>query len=129
MFGTFKMLAAISLRNLVAHKWTTAIVGSIMFFGTFLVVVGTSLLDSIEHSMSRSITESVSGHLQVYDENARDKLALFGDGFMGAEDLGLITDFARIKQELMGLENIKAVVPMAGGARGWSPRYACGVDL
>ena len=112
MFGTFKMLASISMRNLIAHKWKTAIVGSIMFFGTFLVVVGTSLLDSIEASMSKSITQSVAGHLQVYDENARDKLALFGDGFMGAEDLGLIVDFARVKKELMGLENVKAVVPM-----------------
>ena len=44
MFGT---LVRIALRNLVAHKVKSLIVGTILVFGTLLVLLGASLLGSI----------------------------------------------------------------------------------
>jgi ABC-type lipoprotein release transport system permease subunit len=107
-----RIILLMAWRNLFSYKGKNAIVGLIMIFGTFLVVMGTSLLDSIDHSMARSITASIAGHLQVYDADAEDDLALFGGGFMGAADIGSIPDFSRVKEVLSKVPNVKAVVPM-----------------
>ncbi len=111
-FGVFKVLSLLSVRSVLSHKVKSLIVGWIMLFGTFLVVLGTSLLDSVEKSMAKSITGSLAGHLQVYDKNARDSLALFGGTSMGKEDLGRIRDFSVVKSSLEKIDNVGAVVPM-----------------
>src|SRR5262245_16429996 len=98
--------------NLFNHKTKNAAVGLLMAFGTFLVVVGTSTLESIESAMTRSVTGSIAGHLQVHDAKARDALALFGSGFMGAPDIGRIADFSRVKAALRAVGTAAAVVPM-----------------
>jgi len=56
----------------------------IIFFGAVLVVVGTSLVDSIDRSMSRSIIGSVAGHVQVYSARSKDELTVMGS--MAMED-------------------------------------------
>ncbi len=110
--GRFGVISKLAWRNLFSNKGKNIIVGLIMCFGSFLVVLGTSLLDSIERSMTRSVTASIAGHFQVYDQDAQDDLALFGGGFMGTEDIGSIPDFARVKTTLVEVPNVKAVVPM-----------------
>jgi len=107
-----RVLGQMAWRNLFNHKAKNTAVGLLMAFGAFLVVVGSSTLDSIERAMTRSVTGSVAGHLQVYDQNARDQLAMFGGGFMGAPDIGTIPDFGRVKSTLMQVDNVKAVIPM-----------------
>jgi len=106
------MLVVLSMRNLFSHKVKNLIVGSIMFFGTLLVVVGTAVLDSVEAAMSRSIVSSLSGHVQLYSADARDSLALFGGEFMGAEDIGEIDDFGKVKTAVEAVPNVEAIVPM-----------------
>jgi ABC-type lipoprotein release transport system permease subunit len=110
--GTLRLLGAMAWRNLWSHKAKNSLVGLLMLFGTFLVVMGSSVLDSIDRAMARSITQSVAGHLQVYSKDARDSLALFGSGFMGADDLGLMRDFAEVKRVLSAVPGVKAVIPM-----------------
>ena len=110
--GKLRVLTTLAVRSLLTHKVSSAIVGSIIFFGTFLVVVGTSFLDTIEHSMAQSVTSSVAGHLQVYSATARDSLALFGGNMMAEDDIGEMPDFALIKKALEGVDNVKAVIPM-----------------
>lgn len=107
-----KVLFELSLRNLFAHKLKTAIVGALMFFGTWLVVVGTSLVDTIEGSMEKSITSSLAGHLQVYSSKAKDPLAIFGGMMMGKEDIGRIPDFEVLRTVLEKVPNVAAIVPM-----------------
>lgn len=108
----FWVLCLLSFRNLFSHKLKSTIVGSIMIFGTFLVVLGTALLDSVERSMAKSITASIAGHIQVYSAEAKDDLALFGGGFMGGEDVGRIDRFEEVRKALSKVDNVKAVVPM-----------------
>ena len=110
-----RLLVLLAVRSLYSHKAKSLIVGTLIFFGTVLVVVGTSLLASVERAMSASIISSVAGHLQVYDADAKDPLALFGSGFMGVDDIGVMPDFARVKQTLEALDNVKAVIPMGIG--------------
>jgi ABC-type lipoprotein release transport system permease subunit len=112
MFTRFNVIALMAWRNLTSRWIKNLIVGFIMFFGTFLLVLGTALLDSVDHSMTQSITASLAGHLQVYSKDAKDELALFGGGFMGADDLDKIRDFLKVKEELKKNSNVEAVVPM-----------------
>ena len=105
------VLAAIAWRNVLAHRVKSTIVGSLLFAGTFLVVMGTSLVNSIETAMAESITSSLAGDIQVYDKGAKDQLALFGFGG-GAEDIGEIPDFPKLRDALVAVPEVRAVVPM-----------------
>ena len=107
-----KLLFVLSLRSLSTHRITTFIVGSIIFFGTWILVSGTALLDSLDRSLARSLISSVAGHLQVYSSTARDELALFGSGFSAIDDVGQMNDFGKVEQVLYQDDNVQAVVPM-----------------
>ncbi len=112
MTAQLRLLVRLALRNLLAHRIKSLIVGSILFFGTFLVVLGSSILDSVEESMAKAITSSLSGHLQVYSDQAEDPLALFGGFGTGTPDIGEIESFAKVEGPIESVDNVKAVVPM-----------------
>lgn len=107
-----RVLILMGLRNLTSHKVKSTIVGSIMVFGTMLVVVGMSLLDSIEASMEKVVTSSLAGHLQVYSSQGRDELSLFGGLTASQPDIGEIEHFALVREVIESVDNVKAVVPM-----------------
>jgi ABC-type lipoprotein release transport system permease subunit len=113
--GSWRVLALMALRNLWSHRVKSVIVGLIMAFGTFLLVLGTAMLDSVEGSMARSIISSLSGHLQVYDAEAGDELSLFGNLNTQTPDLGEIEDFSTVRGPLLEVPGVKAVVPMGLG--------------
>ncbi len=106
------LLIRLSWRSLYSHRVKSAIVGTLLMLGTVLVVLGSSLVDSIEAAMQRSITASLAGHLQVYSANGRDRLSLFGSGFMGGDDYGRIDDFAALSKVVRSTDNVDAIVPM-----------------
>ncbi|MGC6416661.1 MAG: ABC transporter permease [Bradymonadia bacterium] len=110
--NTLSLVLRLAARSLWAHRVKSAIVGSLMTFGTLLVVSGTALLDSIETAMSRSIIHSLAGHLQVYDAEARDDLSIYGGTAMSDLDYGEITRFDEVKKVAMRVDNVKAVIPM-----------------
>ena len=109
---TATILCRMALRNLRANRWKTIIVGTIIMGGAFLVVVGTSLLDSLDRSMSQSIIGSVAGHVQVYSAKSKDELTVMGSMDMEAPDLASMDDFSKVRDTLMKVPNVKAVVPM-----------------
>ena len=109
---TLRVTAQIAFRNLFASRLKTIIVGGIIFFGALLVVVGNSLLDSLDGSMSRSVIGSVAGHIQVYNAGSKDSLEVMGSMTMGDADLTQLDDFAKVRQTLLSVPNVKSVVPM-----------------
>lgn len=110
-----RVIVMMAFRNLKSHRIKSMIVGSIMIFGTALLIFGLSLLDSVEASMQRVVTSSLAGHLQLYSSQGRDKLALFGNLSTGRPDLGEIEDFSKLKEAIKDVPNIKAIVPMGIG--------------
>ncbi|MCY1015464.1 FtsX-like permease family protein [Pyxidicoccus sp. MSG2] len=110
MGGYFRLLMQVAFRNLFTSM-INLLIGGIIFFGTLLVVVGGALLDSMDNAMSRSIVGSVAGHIQVYSDESKDELALYG-GMSGEPDLAALDDFSRIKPVLEKHPNVKTVVPM-----------------
>ncbi|MEM1347707.1 MAG: FtsX-like permease family protein, partial [Myxococcota bacterium] len=111
-FSSARVLVLIGLRNLMSNKVKSSIVGSIMVFGTMLLVVGTALLDSVEYTMEKVVTSSLAGELQVYSSEGRDELSLFGGLTASLPDVGEIPDFSTMKRALERVPNVKAVVPM-----------------
>jgi ABC-type lipoprotein release transport system permease subunit len=105
------VIIRIAFRNLFASRLKTVIVGGIIFFGAVLVVLGSSMLDSVDEGMSRSIVGSAAGNIQVYSAKSKDDLAIWGQ--MGGDpDLTAIDDFSQLKTSLEKVPNVKAVVPM-----------------
>lgn len=111
MFGKLGVLLQIAWRNLFS-SWLNVIIGLVIMGGTFLVVVGGSALDSLDQSMSRSITGAVSGDIQVYSAKSPDQLALFGQMGGADPDITPIPSFVKVKEVLMKVPNVRAVVPM-----------------
>ncbi len=111
-FSTLGVVAQIAFRNLFASRLKTVIVGGIIFFGGLLVVAGNSLLDSLVASMSRSVIGSVAGHIQVYNAKSKDSLEVMGRMMMGDPDLAQLDDFAKVRESLLKVPNVKSVVPM-----------------
>ncbi len=110
-FGKAGVLAQISFRNLFS-SWVNVIIGGVIFVGTFVMVVGGSCVDSLNTSMSKSITGSVSGDIQVYSAKSKEGLELFG-GMMGTDsDIEPLLEFERIQQALLKVPNVDRVVPM-----------------
>ncbi len=108
--GQLRLLLQVAFRNLFASK-INLLIGGIIFFGTLLVVVGGALMDSMDSAMSRSIIGSVAGHLQVYSDDSKDPLALYGS-MSGEPDLAALDDFSQLKPFLEKHPNVKTVVPL-----------------
>jgi ABC-type lipoprotein release transport system permease subunit len=106
-----RVLLRIAFRNLVASPVRTGILGAIVLVGSLIVVVGSSVLDSIDRGMRTSIQGSLGGHLQVYDARSEGELELYG-GLRGESLLEPIEDFARVKEVLAKVPNVRQVVPM-----------------
>ena len=106
------ILWRIALGNVWRNRMKSLIVGFILFLGTGIIVFGNALVDAVDDGMTRSVTQSVSGHLQIYSDDAKDKLALFGDQFAGMPDIGNIPDFKTLADVVREVPNVKAVIPM-----------------
>ncbi len=106
-----RVLLRIAFRNLRASPVRTGIVGAIVLVGSLIVVVGSSVLESVDRGMRTSIQGSLGGHVQVYDARSEGALELYG-GLRGESLLEPMEDFARVKEVLGKVPNVKQVVPM-----------------
>jgi ABC-type lipoprotein release transport system permease subunit len=106
-----RVLLRIAFRNLVASRVRTVIIGLIVLVGALIVVVGASLMDSVDRGMRTSIQGSLGGQLQVYQSTSEGQLELYG-GLRGESLLDPIPDFARVKEVLSKVPNVRMIVPM-----------------
>lgn len=112
MVAMIRLIINVAFRNLWLYRVKTLVIGTLLCLGTFLGVVGFSLLRDVQGSMKESIIGSIAGHLQIYSDKAKDDLALFGGGFMGRVDVGEIADIVPYRDVVMQNPNVAAFVPM-----------------
>jgi len=110
-WGESKVILRIALRNLLASRAKTIIIGAIVLVGTVVAVAGSSLVESVDRGMRSSIQGSLGGHLQAYHARSKDPLELYG-GMRGESLLEPIEDFARVKEVLGKVPHVRTVVPM-----------------
>ena len=83
-----RLVGILAFRSVVAHRVKSQVVGALLFFGTFEVVLGNALLDSIEAGMEGLVTKSLAGHFQLKEADTRDTLSLYGGFGLGSVDMG-----------------------------------------
>lgn len=112
--SVLQLIFQLSVRSLWSHRLKNLVVGTIIFIGVFLLVVANAMLDSIGRGMESSITASITGHLQLYDKNAQDRLSMMGmmGNFLSTPNIGHIADFETLRATVEKVPNVKAVVPM-----------------
>ena len=76
MLQNLRLLLQIALRNIFS-SFLNVIIGLIILVGTFVFVVGGSMVNSMDESMSRSIISSAAGHAQIYQASSKDAPAIF----------------------------------------------------
>ncbi|HWV39750.1 MAG TPA: FtsX-like permease family protein [Vulgatibacter sp.] len=106
------LLLRLALRSLKGHRVKVLIVGSLLAFGTFLLVFGTTLLGNVERAMEASVTGSLTGQIQIVSDKAKDQLAFYGPQAAADQDMGTIPSFPEVKEALLEIPNVRAVVPM-----------------
>ncbi len=120
----------IALRNLLLHRVKTAIIGFIIVFGTALAIVGNSVVDAISSGMEKSLTDSVTGHIQIFSSSAKEKLSIFGNMDGSMPDVKHVNDFGHVRDVLMRrIPNIRAMIPMGTNFAMWSPGNILDVKL
>ena len=107
-----RLVVQVAFRNLWLYRLKTIVVGVLLGFGSFLAVIGLTLLRDVEHSMRESIIGSVAGHLQLYSAKAKDELAIFGGSFMGRSDIGVLENIVPIREVALSVPGVKAFIPM-----------------
>lgn len=112
--GMLSLVLSLAWRSLWSHRVKSFVVGTIILFGVFLLVVADAMLDSINEAMESSITASITGHLQVFDERAEDQLSLMGTfgTFFSRPHVGQIDDYEPVQKVLERHPNVQALVPM-----------------
>ncbi len=106
------LVLRVAFRNLWLYRLKTIVIATLLGMGSFLSVVGLTLLRDVEASMQESIIGSVAGHLQIYSKKAKDDLAVFGSSFMGRQDLGVLEDLAPYRQAALQNPEVEALIPM-----------------
>ncbi|HEX8440707.1 ABC transporter permease [Archangium sp.] len=109
--GLMPLLLRLAVRNLFS-SFLYVVVGGLVLLGTFLLVTGGALLDSVSSAMGQSIRGSLAGDVQVYSSRSRDSLELWGAPDV-APDLAPIDDFSRLKRTLASVPEVERVVPLA----------------
>lgn len=109
------LILSLAWRNVLAYRVKNLVVGGILAFGTFIVVTGSALLGSLEEAMRESITQGVTGELQVYSKDARDPLNLLGSMDMSARTTEEIEDFAALADVAAKVPGVTETVPMGRG--------------
>ncbi len=106
------LIVKVAFRNLWLYRLKTVVIASLLGFGSFLSIVGLTLLRDVEATMQESIIGSVAGHLQMYSKKAKDDLAIFGSTFMGRQDIGVLEDISTYRDALLRHPEVQAVIPM-----------------
>ncbi|RZA22909.1 MAG: hypothetical protein EOP10_14140 [Proteobacteria bacterium] len=112
MWESLKLIVQVAFRNLWLYRLKTLVIAGLLTMGSFIGVVGLSLLTDVERSMQDSIISSVAGHLQVYSKKAKDELALFGGTFMGRAEIGTMPDIVPFRDVIKSHPNVADFIPM-----------------
>ena len=112
MWESLKLIVKVAFRNLWLYRLKTLIIAGLLGMGSFIGVVGLSLLTDVERSMQDSIISSVAGHLQVYSKKAKDDLALFGSTMMGRAEIGTMPDIVSYREIIKSHPNVEDFIPM-----------------
>ena len=99
----------LALRTLARRKGRMILIGSLVAFGTFLVVFGTTVASSASRASRESIIRNFTGDFIVYSERSRDLPSPFAFN----TPLPAIRDSAAVEAALAAMPEVEAYAPYA----------------
>ncbi len=110
------VLIRMALRNLVAHKVKSLIVGSLIALGVIVLVAGISFMDTAAGGLRRSFIESFTGDV-IISGKAEAPISLFGVQSMGGtEATPVMPRFDEVMARLRAESRVKEVTTQITGA-------------
>lgn len=106
------LILTLAWRSVLSHRVKSLVIGSLLFAGTFVVVLGNALLDSVEEAMQALIVDSLAGQFQVKEADTKDQLSLFGGFGLGSADIGDIPAYEDVEKAFLAVDGVEHVVPM-----------------
>ncbi|MCC6335818.1 MAG: FtsX-like permease family protein [Myxococcales bacterium] len=122
------VLARIAFANILSSA-LNVFVGLVLLFGAALLVIVGSIFGTLDGALSRSIVDSITGHLQVYGAKSKDPLEIYGKVDGSDSNLSAIEDFKSLKAKLLAVPNVKQVVPMGAATAILTPGNTVDVVL
>jgi ABC-type lipoprotein release transport system permease subunit len=113
MLSSFQILVRIALSNIFSSA-LNVFVGLVLLFGAALLVIGGSLFSTLDESLSKSIVDSITGHIQVFAARSKDQLEIYGKVDGSDVNLAPLENFQALKATLLAIPNVERVVPMGG---------------
>lgn len=99
----------IAFRSVLKHKNKLISIGLLVMFGTIMIIVGQSFVDSIKYNSRDSIIRNFTGHLIIYSAKSKEEPSPFSF----SAPLKPIENLDKIEKLLDSFKEIKAYVPMA----------------
>lgn len=108
------MIVKLAIRNLMEHRTKSLIVGGLIAVAVSMLVLGNSVMDSINAGMRQSFTEQYSGDLFIYAPiESGSNLSIFGS--FGQSALDPLMEFEQFASELSQQDNVALISPMTVG--------------
>lgn len=114
--GSAGAILRIAFRHLFARR-VSLIVGGLLLAATAILLVIGTIRSNIARSTKETLITGFVGHLQVFSSNTKGEMAVYQT--LGGEDVVPIDDFPQVRERLLSVENVAAVVPMGVGQFGF----------
>ncbi len=111
-------LVKMALRNLIAHRAKSLIVGSIIALGVVVLVAGLSFMDTASLGLRRSFIDNFTGDVMISGKAEEgESISLFGAQSMGGTAITpLIPRFEEVMSYLRGQPGVQRVTAQLTGA-------------
>ena len=109
------VILRIALRNLRQHRSKSMIIGIIMAVGVLILVVGNTLINTIDTGIERSFINNYTGNIMITGITKND-ISLFGvQSPMGMEETPSIPDYRKIREYIEGIEGVTDITSQITG--------------
>ncbi|TFG60598.1 MAG: ABC transporter permease [Spirochaetales bacterium] len=110
------VLYKISYRNLREHKTKTLIVGLIIAFGVFILVIGNSLLDTASKGVRKSYTENYTGDIILTSVKQKSPGLFISDRGMSIDEpVPVIRNYPELLKIVESDPSVRQVTPLLSG--------------
>jgi len=107
------LLLKIAWRSVLRHKAKSAIIGTILFLGAFIMTLGNAVAIGMRRGIEQNVVESFTGHIiLVSDQETKDNV-LFTPM---AKPLKVLKDYDKIRALLREQDFVRDFLPMTRGA-------------
>ncbi|MBN1686558.1 MAG: ABC transporter permease [Spirochaetales bacterium] len=110
------VLLKIVYRNLKEHKVKSLIIGIIIAFGMYILIVGNSIIDTVTAGISKNFVEYNTGHVVVFPSNLENPSLVGGpQEMMENKVVPIIRDYRSVVEVVTSNPKVTAVSPQING--------------